>query len=167
MIILYKFYDTAAILILSISCLYSGCAIIPNKNTITMNKTIELDERAIVHVRLVYGCTQAKRPERLWNSGLKTADAQLAKNILILSLNQPVTGRTVHTTNCTFDTNLLAERFHLAQKLTTTVGVKAIYFLIILVCLYHGIADTTGDLGASLRFERIAQRLVGFFIALN
>ena len=38
--------NTAAILILP-TMLYSGCAIIPNKNTITMNKTIELDERAI------------------------------------------------------------------------------------------------------------------------
>ena len=47
MIILSKFYNTAAILILLLSSLYSGCAIIPNRNTITMNKTIELDERAI------------------------------------------------------------------------------------------------------------------------
>lgn len=41
-----KFYNTAAILILPI-ILSSGCAIIPNRNTITLNKTIELDERAI------------------------------------------------------------------------------------------------------------------------
>jgi len=48
MIIFYKINNTAAILILFISSLfYSGCAIIPNRNTITMNKTIELDERAI------------------------------------------------------------------------------------------------------------------------
>ena len=46
MIILSKFYNTAAILTL-ISIFFSGCAIIPNRNTITMNKTIELDERAI------------------------------------------------------------------------------------------------------------------------
>ena len=38
--------NTAAILILT-SIIFSGCAIVPNKNTITMNKTIELDERAI------------------------------------------------------------------------------------------------------------------------
>ncbi len=38
--------NTAAILILT-SIIFSGCAIIPNRNTITMNKTIELDERAI------------------------------------------------------------------------------------------------------------------------
>ena len=47
MIILNKKYNTAAILILVCTSLYSGCAIIPNRNTITMNKTIELDERAI------------------------------------------------------------------------------------------------------------------------
>ena len=46
MIILSKYYNTAAILTL-ISIFFSGCAIIPNRNTITMNKTIELDERAI------------------------------------------------------------------------------------------------------------------------
>tara|TARA_A100001201_G_scaffold113535_1_gene97250 strand:+ start:1286 stop:1507 length:222 start_codon:yes stop_codon:yes gene_type:complete len=46
MIILSKYYNTAAILTL-ISTFFSGCAIIPNRNTITMNKTIELDERAI------------------------------------------------------------------------------------------------------------------------
>ena len=44
--IISKYYNTAAILTL-ISILFSGCAIIPNRNTITMNKTIELDERAI------------------------------------------------------------------------------------------------------------------------
>lgn len=44
--IISKYYNTAAILILPI-IFYSGCAIIPNRNTITMNKTIELDERAI------------------------------------------------------------------------------------------------------------------------
>jgi|TARA_B100000085_G_scaffold52660_1_gene45996 hypothetical protein len=41
-----QYYNTAAILTL-ISIFFSGCAIIPNRNTITMNKTIELDERAI------------------------------------------------------------------------------------------------------------------------
>ena len=46
MIILSKYYNTAAILILS-STIISGCAIVPNRNTITLNKTIELDERAI------------------------------------------------------------------------------------------------------------------------
>ena len=38
--------NTAAILTL-VSIFFSGCTIIPNRNTITMNKTIELDERAI------------------------------------------------------------------------------------------------------------------------
>ena len=46
MIILSKYYNTAAILIL-ISILFSGCAIVPTRNTLTLNKTIELDERAI------------------------------------------------------------------------------------------------------------------------
>ena len=41
-----KSYNTAVILILT-SIIYSGCAIIPNRNTLTLNKTIELDERAI------------------------------------------------------------------------------------------------------------------------
>jgi len=39
-------YNTAAILIL-ISIIFSGCAIVPTRNTLTLNKTIELDERAI------------------------------------------------------------------------------------------------------------------------
>tara|TARA_B100000902_G_scaffold310383_1_gene299999 strand:- start:652 stop:867 length:216 start_codon:yes stop_codon:yes gene_type:complete len=41
-----KFYNTAAILILT-SIIFSGCAIVPTRNTLTLNKTIELDERAI------------------------------------------------------------------------------------------------------------------------
>jgi hypothetical protein len=44
--IILKYYNTAAILTL-VSILFSGCAIVPNRNTITLNKTIELDERAI------------------------------------------------------------------------------------------------------------------------
>ena len=47
-----KFYNTAAILILILSSLYSGCAIIPNKNVLTMNKTIELDERAVEDINV-------------------------------------------------------------------------------------------------------------------
>ena len=47
-----KSYNTAAILILILSSLYSGCAIIPNKNVLTMNKTIELDERAIEDINV-------------------------------------------------------------------------------------------------------------------
>ena len=38
--------NTAAILILPI-ILSSGCVIIPNRNTLTLNKTIELDKRAV------------------------------------------------------------------------------------------------------------------------
>ena len=41
-----QYYNTAAILTL-VSVFFSGCAIVPNRNTITLNKTIELDERAI------------------------------------------------------------------------------------------------------------------------
>ena len=43
--------NTAAILILP-TMLYSGCAIIPNKNVLTMNKTIELDERAVEDINV-------------------------------------------------------------------------------------------------------------------
>jgi len=46
-----KFYNTAAILILT-SIIFSGCAIIPNKNVLTMNKTIELDKRAVEDINV-------------------------------------------------------------------------------------------------------------------
>ena len=49
--IISKYYNTAAILTL-LSILFSGCAIVPNRNTITLNKTIELDERAIEDVNV-------------------------------------------------------------------------------------------------------------------
>tara|TARA_B100001564_G_C20171155_1_gene459786 strand:+ start:50 stop:253 length:204 start_codon:yes stop_codon:yes gene_type:complete len=39
--------NTAATGILVIASIFSGCAIIPDRNTLTLNKTIELDERAI------------------------------------------------------------------------------------------------------------------------
>lgn len=39
--------NTAATGILVIASTFSGCAIMPTKNVLTMNKTIELDERAI------------------------------------------------------------------------------------------------------------------------
>ena len=39
--------NTAATGILIITSIFSGCAIIPDRNVLTMNKTIELDERAI------------------------------------------------------------------------------------------------------------------------
>ena len=45
--IILSFYNTAVKGILLIASLFSGCAIVPNRNTITLNKTIELDERAI------------------------------------------------------------------------------------------------------------------------
>ena len=47
MIISNNTYNTAATGILVIASIFSGCAIIPNRNTLTLNKTIELDERAI------------------------------------------------------------------------------------------------------------------------
>lgn len=44
--------DTIVKSALIASTLWSGCTIVPNKNTITMNKTIELDERAIEDVNV-------------------------------------------------------------------------------------------------------------------
>ena len=46
-----NYINTAAILILPFM-LYSGCTIIPNKNVLTMNKTIELDERAVEDINV-------------------------------------------------------------------------------------------------------------------
>ena len=43
---------TAAKLILALSCLYSGCAIVPNKNSLTIDKVIKLDERAIEDMKV-------------------------------------------------------------------------------------------------------------------
>ena len=43
---------TAAKLILALSCLFTGCAIVPHRNTLTMDKVIKLDERAIEDVRV-------------------------------------------------------------------------------------------------------------------
>ena len=40
-------FNTAATGILIIASIFSGCAIVPTRNTLTLNKTIELDERAI------------------------------------------------------------------------------------------------------------------------
>ena len=39
--------NTAATGILVIASIFSGCAIMPTKNVLTMNKTIELDQRAV------------------------------------------------------------------------------------------------------------------------
>ena len=46
-----NYINTAAILILP-TILYSGCAIIPNRNILTLNKTIELDERAVEDINV-------------------------------------------------------------------------------------------------------------------
>ena len=43
---------SAAKLILALSCLYSGCTIVPNRNSLTMDKVIKLDERAIEDVKI-------------------------------------------------------------------------------------------------------------------
>jgi hypothetical protein len=43
---------TAAKLILALSCLFTGCTIVPHRNTLTMDKVIKLDERAIEDVRI-------------------------------------------------------------------------------------------------------------------
>lgn len=43
---------TTAKLILALTCLYTGCTIVPHKNTLTLDKTIELDKRAIEDVKI-------------------------------------------------------------------------------------------------------------------
>lgn len=43
---------TAAKLILVLGCLFSGCTIVPHRNTLTMDKVIKLDERALEDVRI-------------------------------------------------------------------------------------------------------------------
>ena len=45
-------FNTAAIFILVCTALYSGCAIIPNRNILSLNKTIELDERAVEDINV-------------------------------------------------------------------------------------------------------------------
>ena len=44
--------NTAATGILIIASIFSGCAIVPTKNVLTMNKTIELDERAVEDINV-------------------------------------------------------------------------------------------------------------------
>lgn len=39
-------------LILVCASLFSGCTIVPNRNTLTIDKVIKLDERAIEDVRI-------------------------------------------------------------------------------------------------------------------
>ena len=52
MIISKLYYNTAATGILVIASIFSGCAIIPDRNVLTMNKTIELDERAVEDINV-------------------------------------------------------------------------------------------------------------------
>jgi len=49
---LNNIFHTAAKLILALTCAYTGCAIVPHKNTLTLDKTIELDKRAIEDVKI-------------------------------------------------------------------------------------------------------------------
>ena len=44
--------NTAATGILVIASMFSGCAIMPTKNVLTMDKTIELDQRAIENINV-------------------------------------------------------------------------------------------------------------------
>ena len=44
--------NTAATGILVIASIFSGCAIMPTKNVLTMNKTIELEERAVEDINV-------------------------------------------------------------------------------------------------------------------
>ena len=50
--IVSNYYNTAATGILVIASIFSGCAIIPTKNVLTMNKTIELDQRAVEDINV-------------------------------------------------------------------------------------------------------------------
>ena len=50
--IVSNYYNTAATGILVIASIFSGCAIMPTKNVLTMNKTRELDERAIENINV-------------------------------------------------------------------------------------------------------------------
>ena len=50
--IISNYYNTAATGILVIASIFSGCAIIPDRNVLTMNKTIELDERAVEDINV-------------------------------------------------------------------------------------------------------------------
>ncbi len=43
---------SAAKLILALSCLYSGCTVVPNRNSLTIDKVIKLDERAIEDMKV-------------------------------------------------------------------------------------------------------------------
>lgn len=47
-----NYHHTAAKLILALSCLYTGCTVVPHRNSLTLDKTIKLDERAIEDVKI-------------------------------------------------------------------------------------------------------------------
>jgi hypothetical protein len=50
--IINNYYNTAALLTLACASLLPSCAIIPNRNVLSLNKTIELDERAIEDINV-------------------------------------------------------------------------------------------------------------------
>ena len=45
-------FNTAASGFLVIASIINGCTIVPHRNTLTLNKTIELDERAIEDINV-------------------------------------------------------------------------------------------------------------------
>lgn len=49
---LNNIFHTAAKLILALTCLYTGCTIVPNKGSLLLDKNVELDKRAIENVKI-------------------------------------------------------------------------------------------------------------------
>lgn len=45
-------FHTTAKLILALTCLYTGCTIVPNKGSLLLDKNVELDKRAIEDVHI-------------------------------------------------------------------------------------------------------------------
>ena len=49
---LSNIFHTAAKLILALTCLYTGCTIVPHKSSLALDKNVELDKRAIEDVKI-------------------------------------------------------------------------------------------------------------------
>lgn len=49
---LNNIFHTAAKLILALTCLYTGCTIVPSKGSLLLDKNVELDKRAIEDVHI-------------------------------------------------------------------------------------------------------------------
>jgi len=49
---LSNIFHTAAKLILALTCLYTGCTIVPHKSSLTLDKNVELDKRAVEDVKI-------------------------------------------------------------------------------------------------------------------